>query len=73
MLLKRDPEEYFAYWEEVEEKAYLDSPYTRYILGKLGRTDRARMLLEGRKEKRVQLRALYQKGLLNGEAYYEEM
>ena len=72
-MLKRDAESYLAYWEELEEKTYLDSPYTRYILNKLGRTDQVRYLLEARKEQRVELRIKYQKGMINGESYYQDM
>ena len=70
LVLQRDPEEHFNYLEQLSERTYLDSPYAQYILGKLGRTDRIRQLLEDRKALRASLRVLYQKGLLDGKEYF---
>lgn len=46
LVLKRDPQCYFDYLEQLHEKNYLESPYAQYIISKLGRTDRIRQLLE---------------------------
>jgi hypothetical protein len=46
MLLHRDPQGYFNYLEELNERAYIESPYVKYIIGKLSKTDRIRQLFD---------------------------
>jgi hypothetical protein len=45
ILLNRNPEEYFNYLEELHERSYLESPYAKYIIEKLSKTDKIRHLL----------------------------
>lgn len=70
---ERNPEEYFNYLEKLNENCHLESPYARYIISKLGKTDSIRILLEDRKNLRVNLRILYQKGLIDGTEYYRRI
>jgi len=58
--LKRDAQKYFDYLEKIHEQAYLDSPYARYVLQHLSKTDRIRVLLDERKNLRIKQRRLYQ-------------
>jgi hypothetical protein len=73
LVLTRNAEEYFNYLEELNDKSYLESPYAKYIISKLGKSDRIRFLLEERKILRVNLRILYQKGLIDGSEYYAKV
>ncbi len=73
LLLRRDAQEYFNYLEHLNEKSYLESPYAQYIISKLGRTDRIRQLLEERKNLRTSLRIQYQKGMIDGNEYYNRI
>ena len=73
MILNRNSQAYFNYLEEVNEQAYLESPYAKYILAKLTSTDKIKQLLESRKNLRVSQRILYQKGAISSETYYQRI
>lgn len=70
VLLGRDPEAYFNYLEQLNERTYLESPYYQYIIGKLSKTDKIRDLLEKRKNVRVGERMNYQKGAISAATYF---
>lgn len=73
MLLHRDPEAYFNYLEDLNERKYIQSPYIHYILSKLSKTDKIRRLLEKRKDARIIERSRYQKGEISAETYYQRI
>lgn len=56
MTLQRDAEEYFCTLEALSQQTYLESPYYQFIIGKLSRTDRLRVLLDKRREVRAEKR-----------------